>query len=211
MNHPQTHNLNCAMLIGDGQPCSCGATQVHNHGPEEGRGVRCPETVLADGRRVGACLNVAERAGMGSPVDSETGAGISGEVRTVSSTGGQKGVKEARFDLIPPEALEQIAIHYGRGAEKYEVHNWRKGFEWSKSYASLQRHAHAFWAGQDLDPETGTPHMAAVAFHAMTLLVFMQEQRGFDDRYSVIRSTHSRQPARRHHEQGTRQAQHGQG
>ena len=29
------------------------------------------------------------------------------------------------------------------------------------------------------------PIRAAVAFHALTLLVFMQEQRDFDDRYST--------------------------
>lgn len=105
------------------------------------------------------------------------------EVRSVSSTGGEKGTKEERFDLLPPEALAKIARHYGIGASKYAAHNWRRGYEWSKSFAALQRHAQAFWSGEDIDAETGSPHMAAVAFHAMTLLVFMDEQRKFDDRY----------------------------
>jgi len=105
------------------------------------------------------------------------------EVRSVSSTGGVKGTKDERHDLVPPEALAKLARHYGVGALKYEDHNWRKGYEWSKSYAALQRHAQAFWAGEDIDAETGSPHMAAVAFHAFTLLVFMDEQPGFDDRY----------------------------
>ena len=105
------------------------------------------------------------------------------EVRSVSSTGGEKGTKDERVDLIPPEALLKLARHYGIGARKYAAHNWRKGYEWSKSYAALQRHANAFWSGEDIDEETGSPHMAAVAFHAFTLLVFMDEQRQFDDRY----------------------------
>lgn len=108
---------------------------------------------------------------------------MSKEVRTTSSTGAEKGVKEERFDLLPQEALAAVARHYGVGARKYSAHNWRKGYEWSKSYSALQRHANAFWSGEDIDEETGSPHMAAVAFHALSLITFMSEQPGFDDRY----------------------------
>lgn len=107
----------------------------------------------------------------------------SGEVRTTSSTGGQKGVKPERYDLLPVEALDIMARLYGFGAEKYAAHNWRKGYDWSKSYASLMRHATRFWAGEDLDPETGLPHLAGAAFHCFTLMVFMQEHPDFDDRF----------------------------
>lgn len=107
------------------------------------------------------------------------------EVRTTSSTGGEKGVKVERYDLIPVEALATVAELYGKGAEKYSAHNWRQGYEWSKSYAALQRHANAFWRGEDIDPDPQTqlPHMAAVVFHALTLLTFMTEHPGFDDRF----------------------------
>lgn len=105
------------------------------------------------------------------------------EVRSTSATGGEKGTKEARYDLIPVEALEKVAILYGRGASKYEDHNWRKGYEWSKSYAALQRHANAFWRGEDLDEEMGLPHLASVVFHALTMMTFMDEQESYDDRF----------------------------
>ncbi|AOQ28321.1 hypothetical protein SEA_LUCY_47 [Arthrobacter phage Lucy] len=108
-----------------------------------------------------------------------------GEVRSVSSTGAEKGVKEARFDLIPVGPLEQLAIHFGRGAQKYEPHNWRKGYELSKGYAALQRHANAWWAGEDLDPEMGTSHLAAVAFHALALLELSETHPEMDDRYKL--------------------------
>lgn len=107
------------------------------------------------------------------------------EVRTVSSTGGEKGTKEERFDLLPWEALAKVARHYGVGAEKYAAHNWRRGYEWSKSYAALMRHLTAFWSGEDIDEETGSPHMAAVVFHALALLTFMDEHPDFDDRYKA--------------------------
>lgn len=105
------------------------------------------------------------------------------EERTVSSTGGEKGVKEARYDLIPVEALEKVAILYGRGAKKYEEHNWRKGYEWSKSYAAMQRHIQAFWRGEDFDDELDVPHLASAIFHALSLLTFMDEHPEFDDRF----------------------------
>jgi hypothetical protein len=106
-----------------------------------------------------------------------------GEVRTTSATGGEKGTKPERFDLIPVGALATVAALYGQGAAKYAAHNWRRGYEWSKSYAALQRHATQFWNGEDNDAEMGLPHMASVAFHALALLTFMEEQRDFDDRF----------------------------
>lgn len=106
------------------------------------------------------------------------------ERRTVSSTGGEKGVKLARFDLIPAGPLWEVAEHYGRGAEKYADRNWERGYEWSKSFQSLQRHAWSFWNGETHDPETGSPHMAAVVFHALALLEFQQTHPEFDDRPS---------------------------
>lgn len=105
------------------------------------------------------------------------------EVRTKSSTGGEKGVKPQRMDLIPPAALLEIAEHFGKGAVKYADHNYRKGYEWSKSFAALQRHLWAFWDGEDTDAETGSHHLAAVGTHAMMLLTLVRDHPQFDDRY----------------------------
>lgn len=79
------------------------------------------------------------------------------EIRSTSSTGGQKGVKLARFDLLPANALIEVAEHYGRGAMKYDAHQWRKGYEWSKSIAAIGRHWADILAGRDYDvcPENG--------------------------------------------------------
>jgi hypothetical protein len=105
------------------------------------------------------------------------------EVRSVSTTGGEKGTKLARYDLLPVGPLRQVAEHYGKGASKYADHNWRRGYEWSKSYAALMRHATQFWSGEDIDEETGSHHMAAVAFHALALLEYAESHPDFDDRY----------------------------
>jgi len=136
---------------------------------------------------------------------------MSAETRTTSGTGGQKGVKLERFDLIPVGPLTQLATHYGVGANKYADHQWRNGYEWSKSYSALMRHLTAFWAGYDYDvcsndPEgcshvdsegrpfvairedacynhTGSHHMVAVAWHSFALLEFIERFPQHDDRY----------------------------
>ena len=105
-----------------------------------------------------------------------------GEVRSVSSTGAEKGMKLARYDLIPVTPLRLLAEHFGRGARKYEDRNWERGYEWSKSFAALMRHAWAFWGGEDIDEETGSPHLTAVAWHAMAMQEYSRTHPEFDDR-----------------------------
>lgn len=104
------------------------------------------------------------------------------EVRTVSSTGGEKGVKPERFDLIPTGPLTDLARLYGRGAEKYAARNYERGYEWSKSFGAMQRHAWLWWSGEDTDEETGVPHVINVAWHAFALCLFMTTHPEFDDR-----------------------------
>lgn len=105
------------------------------------------------------------------------------EVRIVNpTTGGQKGSKLGRFDLVPSRPLELLAEHYGRGAEKYESRNWERGYNWGLSFAAMMRHAWAFWRGEDIDPETGSPHLVAVAWHAFALLEFGRTCPQLDDR-----------------------------
>lgn len=104
------------------------------------------------------------------------------EKRQTSSTGGQKGQKAARFDLLPPEALFAIAEVFGYGAEKYAPNNWRKGYDWNLNFQALERHLWAFWSGEDNDPESGLPHLGHAGFHIMALLTFMQTHPEFDNR-----------------------------
>lgn len=107
---------------------------------------------------------------------------LAGEVRTTSSTGGQKGSKEQRYDLIPTEPLRLLATLYGRGAAKYDDNNWRKGYDWKFSYAALQRHVNQFWSGEDQDEEMGLPHVISAAWHCFTLAQFMIDHPEFDSR-----------------------------
>lgn len=130
------------------------------------------------------------------------------EVRTTSSTGGQKGVKAERYDLLPKAGLDAMARVYAFGALKYADHNWRLKYEWSKSIASALRHTFAVQDGQTYDvcpgdPEdcakwseehqrclehSGEPHAAMAMFHLAALLTWLEEDgegadNPFDDRW----------------------------
>lgn len=109
------------------------------------------------------------------------------EIRVVDpETGGAKGSKLARFDLLPPDAMWAVAEHFGLGARKYEDRNWEKGYAWGLSYAALQRHLAAFWAGEDIDEESGGFHLAAAAVHCLFLLAFQMRGIGTDDRSKTL-------------------------
>jgi hypothetical protein len=105
---------------------------------------------------------------------------------SVSSTGGHKQVKPERHSLIPTYPLAEVARVYEYGSRKYADHNWRKGYEWSKSYDALQRHIQAFWGGEDYDIESGLPHVAHAVFHLFALLQGMEDHPEFDDRYTPV-------------------------
>ena len=97
-------------------------------------------------------------------------------------TGAMKDNKEARYGLIPVEPLRMLARHYSVGSRKYDDHNWRKGYAWSWSYDAAQRHMNKFWGGEDIDEETGTPHVISAAWHMFALAWFMVNRKEKDDR-----------------------------
>lgn len=112
-----------------------------------------------------------------------TGRLLDGEVRITNAlTGGEKGSKLARFDLIRPETLKELAEHNGVGALKYADRNWEKGYDWSLSFAALNRHLWAFWGGEDIDEETGSKHIIAAAWHCFVLARFMDTHPELDTR-----------------------------
>lgn len=103
-------------------------------------------------------------------------------VITDPETGGRKGQKLARLGSLDPAALLTLAEVSGFGAQKYATFNYLKGYDWSLSFDAMQRHALKHWAGEDLDPESGLPHIAHAAWHALALLSFLQRGVGSDDR-----------------------------
>lgn len=106
-----------------------------------------------------------------------------GETINVSSTGAKKAGNLQCGSMIPPKILLEIAEHFGKGGAKYSRDNWRKGYAWDWSYDALFRHMNQFWAGEDYDPETGSKHMIAAAWHCIALASFMDEHPDLDTRF----------------------------
>lgn len=94
--------------------------------------------------------------------------------------------EKIRTDLYSTVALEELAKVLTFGARKYGAQNWRRGMAWSRLLGAAIRHIFAFMRGENLDHETGLPHLA----HAMCCLMFLLEYyitgNGSDDRWNEI-------------------------
>lgn len=123
--------------------------------------------------------------------------GVSGETRVVDPiSGGAKGSKLARFDMLPSEVMWELAEHYGRGEMKYPSDpdgraNWQRGYNWQLSYAAMQRHIHQWSMGEELDPETGSSHLIAAMWHLCALRYFQIHKLGTDGRDRNAKDLHT--------------------
>ena len=122
--------------------------------------------------------------------------GIESEERVADpETGGEKGRKLAQLGALDPAALYVLAEVAGSGANKYSAHNYLRGYAWSLSYDALQRHLLKFQMGEDLDAESGLPHLGHAAWHCLALLSFLVRGLGTDDRPPALRGTRLNPPA----------------
>lgn len=87
-----------------------------------------------------------------------------------------------RMELIPAEAVEEIAEVFTFGAKKYGDHNFKKGITYGRLLGALLRHVFAFVRGEDLDPETGKSHIAHAGCCCMMLLYMIEHYPDLDDR-----------------------------
>lgn len=107
--------------------------------------------------------------------------------RRLSPTGGAKdNADKPRVDLLPMKAVEAMARVLGYGAVKYRPHNWRRGLSWSETMASATRHLMRFQDGENLDPESGQPHLAMAMCQVAFLTEFYLTDTGTDDRFAAL-------------------------
>lgn len=88
---------------------------------------------------------------------------------------------KARWDLLPWPALEELVKVYTNGATKYSDWNWARGMKWSRLLAALMRHLCKLVRGEWLDPESGLPHAAHIAWYCFTLLEYHRMNKGLND------------------------------
>lgn len=86
-----------------------------------------------------------------------------------------KGIKgsmlspKSPVDLIPPQFILGISAVLLAGAKKYNKHNWMNGMRWTEVMGGVFRHLLAFLMGEELDKETGLPHL----YHAACGIMFL--------------------------------------
>lgn len=67
------------------------------------------------------------------------------------------------LELVPDTLRAYAALAFFEGASKYGRFNWRvAGVRASIYRAALDRHLAKWWNGEDVDPDTGVPHLASV-------------------------------------------------
>lgn len=89
------------------------------------------------------------------------------------------------YELLDGVALDGIAAVLAFGAKKYAAHNWRGGISYSRLLGAALRHTFAIVRGEDLDPESGLPHVDHLGCCWMFLSNMMKTRPDLDDRFKA--------------------------
>lgn len=99
---------------------------------------------------------------------------------TVQAKHNSKG--KTRFELLPIEALAEVAKVLQYGTVKYGRDNWWNGMPWLELAGSALRHIFAWLMREEHDRESGLPHLAHAATNILFLLTYTLHSIGTDDR-----------------------------
>lgn len=94
------------------------------------------------------------------------------------SAGKKNDQGKPRMDLLPMDALLEVARVLAFGAKKYGDRNWEKGLDLDRLRAAQMRHDAANVMGESLDAESNLPHIAHKTCNAlMELSLFLRGQK----------------------------------
>lgn len=88
-----------------------------------------------------------------------------------------------RWDLLPLDAVDEIAQVFTYGAKKYDTYNWLNDMRYGRYIAATFRHLRDYWLGEDLDKESGLSHLAHAGANILMLLGSIKRGKGTDDRW----------------------------
>ena len=87
--------------------------------------------------------------------------------------------------LLDANFLEDVARVLGFGAAKYDVDNWRNGIYYRRLIGAAYRHLGAINKGEDIDAESGLPHVAHLGCCVMFLSEMLRTRPDMDDRWKA--------------------------
>lgn len=90
------------------------------------------------------------------------------------------------FSLLPLVTLVDEIRVWEHGKRKYAAWNWAKGMDWEIPFACAMRHMMAWQAGEDLDPESGLPHLAHAMCNLRMLTLYSKTYPEGDTREKVF-------------------------
>jgi len=97
-------------------------------------------------------------------------------------SGARYNTGKADLSLIPLCTLEEEAHVWAYGKKKYAAWNWAKGMDWSVPLGCALRHLSSWQRGEDIDPESGQPHLAHVMCNIRMLMLYAKTYPEGDDR-----------------------------
>jgi hypothetical protein len=74
------------------------------------------------------------------------------------------GTRKTPFSTVPAGFTAELGLALLEGARKYGRHNYRViGVRASVYYDACLRHLTSWWEGEDIDPDSGLPHLVKAA------------------------------------------------
>lgn len=93
-----------------------------------------------------------------------------------------------RVEQLPAGALMEVAKVFTYGAKKYGDHNWARywgEWQWGQLIGSTLRHVYAWMMREDLDRESGLPHLDHAAANLLMLIDLIKAGNTSDDRSPI--------------------------
>ena len=89
-----------------------------------------------------------------------------------------------QWSLVDFYSLEPMVRVLEFGKEKYGRDNWKKGLPTTEICESMLRHIFAYLSGEDIDQESGLPHIGHIQANAKFLSYMDRNKPEFDSRNS---------------------------
>lgn len=108
------------------------------------------------------------------------------EQKSLGATGdpkGEAGASKPGLSNISPVAQFYEGAVMEKGAARYGAYNWADHpMKASTYYNAILRHLNQWWLGEDIDPDSGLPHLAHLRASAGILIDQQAADRMLDDR-----------------------------